>query len=180
MRNRLLLALLLVTLALTGCQADPSTTGAGTVEPTNCGDVKNMHRVGDLYVSGAVTPGDFPLLRGLGIETILNLRKKSETPDMDEAALAEAQGIAYVHVPWSGASEFTDERIDAMRGVLRDSARPMLFHCGSANRVAAGWLTYRVLDQGVDLETALSEAKTIGLRSEAYETKALAYIAQNR
>jgi ubiquinone/menaquinone biosynthesis C-methylase UbiE len=51
-----------------------------------------------------------------------------------------------------------------------------MLHCGSANRVGAVWLTYRVLDQGVPIETAIEEAKTIGLRSPEYEAKARDYI----
>lgn len=37
-------------------------------------------------------------------------------------------------------------------------------------------MAYRVLDQDVDLETAKKEAKTVGLRTPAYEEKALEYI----
>jgi uncharacterized protein (TIGR01244 family) len=135
-----------------------------------------MHRVGDVFVAGGVTPSDYPLLKDLGIKSILNLRKPGETPNIDAAALAEAQGIEHIRLPWKGPDELTDERLDAMREVLREAERPMLFHCGSANRVSAGWLAYRVLDQGVDLETALVEAKTFGLRTPEYETITVAYI----
>ena len=173
MRNTTPLPLALVMLLLIGCQTDPATL---TVEPAPCGKVKNMHRVGDLYLAGAPTPGDYPLLKDLGIMTVLNIRHDKETPDVDDAALVEAQGMTYVHLPWSGAAELTDEKLDAMREVLRDAERPILFHCGSANRVGAGYLAYRVLDEGVDVDTALAEAKTFGLRTAAYELIALDYI----
>lgn len=176
MKHPTLLPLCLVALLLVGCRSDPANTAIADVEPASCGDVKNMHRIGDLYVAGAVTPSDYPLLKDLGVKTILNIRKDSETPGMDAAALAKAQGIRYVHLPWSGPDELTAAKLDAMRAALRDAERPMLFHCGSANRVGAGWLAYRVLDEGVAMDRALQEAKTVGLRTPAYESIALAYI----
>jgi uncharacterized protein (TIGR01244 family) len=179
MKHKTYLPLLLAVLVLGGCQTTPADQGSvATVEPTQCGDVKNMHRVGDLYLAGATSPGDYPLLKELGIKTVLNIQHDNETPDIDDAALAEAQGMTYVHVPWNGADELTDEKLDTMRKVLRTAERPMLFHCGSGNRVGAGWLAYRVLDQGVELDTAVAEAKTFGLRTAAYETITLDYIAR--
>lgn len=172
-----LLPLLLVMLIQTGCQSDgPSRAEVASVEPTSCGNIKNMHQVGDLYLAGAPTPDDYPLLKELGIKTVLSIRHDKETPDLDDAKLVEAQGMTYVHLPWSGADQLTDDKLDAMRKVMREAERPMLFHCGSANRVGAGWLAYRVLDENVDLNTALAEAKTFGLRTPAYETITVQYI----
>lgn len=169
----------LVALLLVGCQGDPSNEVVlASVEPASCGDVKNMHQIGDLYVAGGVTPSDYPLLKELGIKSILNIRGEGETPDFDSEQLAQAQGIAHVRVPWKGPDQLTADNLDAMRQVLREADRPMLFHCGSANRAAAGWLAYRVLDQGDDLDAALVQAKTIGLRTPEYETIVRAYIAE--
>ena len=179
MKAALPFAFCLLLIVLAGCQA-PASSSTPTVEPTSCGDVKNMHRVGDLYLAGRPTSDDYPLLRELGIKTIFNIRYDKETPDLDSAKLAEAQGMAYIHLPWNGPNELTDEKIDAMRKVLREAERPLFFHCGSANRVGAGWLAYRVLDEGVALDTALAEAKTFGLRTPAYETITLDYIKRKQ
>jgi len=170
--------MLLALLVLSGCANTTHQSPLANVQPTTCGDVKNMHRVGDLYLAGAPTPSDYPLLKDLGIKTVLNIRHDKETPDLDDAKLVEAQGMAYIHLPWSGADQLTDDKLDAMRKVLREAERPLLFHCGSANRVGAGWLAYRVLDERVDLDTAIDEAKTFGLRTAAYETITLDYIAR--
>ncbi|MBX2852540.1 MAG: protein tyrosine phosphatase family protein [Phycisphaeraceae bacterium] len=178
MKHTAFLPLLLAVLVLGGCVSTTHPSPPASVEPTTCGNIKNMHRVGGLYLAGAPTPGDYPLIKELGIKTVLSIRHDKETPGLDAAALVEAQGMAYVHLPWSGAAELTDDKLDAMRQVLRDAERPMLFHCGSANRVGAGWLAYRVLDEGVELDTALAETKTFGLRTASYELITLDYIAR--
>ena len=170
-----------MSLLFVGCQSEqPKQADVAPVQPTKCGTVKNMHQIGDLYVAGGVSPSDYPLLKDLGIKTIFNIRLDQETPNVDEAKLAEAQGLTYVHLPWNGPDQLTDAKLDAMRQVLRDADRPMLFHCGSANRVGAGWLAYRVLDQGVELDTALAQAKTFGLRTPAYESITRKYIQSQR
>ena len=173
--------MLLAMLIQASCQSDgQSQSKVAPVLPTTCGNVKNMHRVGDLFLAGAPTPDDYPLLKELGIKTVLSIRHDKETPDVDAAKLVEAQDMTYVHLPWSGSDQLTDEKLDAMRQVLREAERPMLFHCGSANRVGAGWLAYRVLDEKVGLEIALAEAKTVGLRTASYQDKALNYIKKNQ
>ncbi|MFK7789305.1 MAG: sulfur transferase domain-containing protein [Phycisphaeraceae bacterium] len=181
MKNYAYLTLCLVSLLLIGCHSDQTQQVAvSPVEPTSCGNIKNMHQVGDLYVAGGVTPSDYPLLKDLGIKSILNIRYADETPGVDSAKLAEAQGISHVNLSWKGPDELTADKLDAMRKVLRDADRPMLFHCGSANRVGAGWLAYRVLDEGVELEAAIAEAKTFGLKTPAYETIVRDYIAKQQ
>jgi protein tyrosine/serine phosphatase len=57
---------------------------------------------------------------------------------------------------------------------------PMLIHCGSANRVGAFWMIYRVVDQGWAEDKALDEAVKIGLTSPALKTFAHEYIAAHQ
>lgn len=178
MKHAAFLTLLLALLVMSGCATTSRDSEPANVEPTTCGDIKNMHRVGDLYLAGAVTPSDYPLLKDLGVKTVLSIRHDNETPSVEDAQLAAAQGLTYIHVPWKGADELTDETLDAMRDALRTADRPMLFHCGSANRVGAGWLAYRVLDEEVDVELARQEAKQVGLRTASYELIVLDYITR--
>jgi hypothetical protein len=55
-----------------------------------------------------------------------------------------------------------------------------MLHCGSANRVGAIWLAHRVLNDGVELQTAREEAKEVGLRTVGYEQRALQFIAKEK
>ena len=167
----------------TGCQSTHSGTAdvdtplpVETVVPVACGTVRNLHRIGDIYVSGQPTPDDFALLQEMGIQTVITLRHDKELEGFDERQAVEAVGMQYIELPFNGAEELTFSVFTAARESLLRASGPILVHCGSANRVGAVWLPYRVLDEGVAYEEALPEAKAIGLRNPEYEKLAQAYI----
>lgn len=164
-----------VLVLLVGCSATSSVETDAKVEPATCGNVRNLSRVGEIYLAGQPTQDDFPLLKDLGIKAVINLRRATET-NLDEKALVEQNGMAYIHIPWNGPDQLTDARMDAMRQALRDSPRPLLLHCGSANRVGPAWIAYRVLDENASIKQAIAEAKQIGMRTPEYETIAVRYI----
>ena len=84
--------------------------------------------------------------------------------------------MSYVSVPFNSAG-LNDAVFDKIRALLSDEANhPVMVHCGSANRVGAVWMPFRVLDQDLGEAAALAEAKAIGLRDPAMEKAALDYI----
>lgn len=180
MHIRTLPTLALALLLLTGCKGDSSSTtaapGPEQLEPTTCGSVQPLHALGEIYLAGQPSVEDFKLFKAKGVKTIINLRHNAETPDMDESKVVQDQGMAYIHLPWSGNDQLTNARLDHMRRVLAAAERPLLLHCASANRVGAGWLAYRALDEGIALEDAIAEARTVGLRTKQYEDKAIEYV----
>ncbi|RMF43867.1 MAG: methyltransferase domain-containing protein [Planctomycetota bacterium] len=100
--------------------------------------------------------------------------------EWDEAGLLRKAGIEFISVPFAGPDSLTDEVFDKVRKLLRESQQhPTLVHCGSANRVGAVWLAYRVLDEGVPLEQAVEEAKQVGLRTPEYLERAKDYIQRH-
>ena len=173
-------ALSLALVAPTGCKSHesseaPNNTAAPAPEPATCGTVRNLSIAGDIYLAGQPGAKDFALLKARGVKTIINLRTPGES-DLNEKKIVEDLGMTYVSLPWNGPDQLTDQKLDAMRTALHENERPIMLHCGSANRVGAGWLAYRVLDEGIPVEQALAEAKQIGMRTKAYETITLAYI----
>jgi len=74
----------------------------------------------------------------------------------------------------------TPKVFDKARKLLRTSEKPILLHCSSANRVGAVWIPFRALDMGIPLEQAVEEAKTIGLKTPAYEEIARQYVRNIR
>ena len=145
------------------------------VEPLEFGQVVNVHQVGDLYTSGQFAPEDIEILKNKKIARIISLRTDGEIK-WDEQKEVEKAGLKFVKVPFRAPDEMTDELFATVRELLRDDSAKTLFHCGSASRVGGVWLPYRVLDEGVELDVAIAEAKELGLRSPGYQAKAIDYI----
>lgn len=149
-------------------------------EKQTLGGIRNLSVTDGFYLSGQCGATDIPLLQQAGVKTVIDLRMPEEDRGFDEAAAVEAAGISYVPMPFQ-TGQLTDEILDGLRALLNDAGnRPILMHCGGANRVGAVWLAYRVLDQGIDEEAALAEAKAVGLRNEAMEKTALDYVRKNK
>lgn len=150
------------------------------LEEKQLGKIRPVHAVGDIYLAGQPAPEDLPLLKSAGIKTVITLRKPNEVP-WDEAAAVQQQGMKYVSVPFQGADELKPQLFDQLLKELRDKQNgPILFHCGSANRVGAIWYAHRVLQDDIAPEAALKEAKTVGLRTPAYLERAQLYVQQKQ
>lgn len=150
-----------------------------SVNEATLGNTKNVHRCGNLFLAGQFGNDDITTIQKEKISRVITLRTDGEIDWNEEAAL-KAQDIEFIKVPFRSPESLTDEVFDRIRELLKDKSQTTLFHCGSANRVGGVWLPYRVLDEGVDLETALAEAKEIGLRAPAIEAKAIDYINRQR
>ena len=151
----------------------------GMVQPAALVSDVRVSLVGDLYLAGQPAPEDFEALRDAGVRTIVDLRREGELATFDEPALVAELGLEHVRVPFGSPDQLTDEVFDRTRELLREAQPPIVLHCGSANRVGAVWIPWRVLDQGVPLEQAVEEAKRVGLRAEALEAKAREYVRRH-
>lgn len=153
------------------------------VEPAELGETDRVHICKNVLLASQPAEGDFDLLADKGYRSVLNLRSEPEMTqlDFDQAELLAERDIRYHHIGFRGHHELTDDVFDQVRAVLNDETNhPVLVHCASANRVGAVWLAHRVLDDGLDYETALAEAATVGLRSDALESRARDYIETQR
>ncbi len=144
----------------------------------------------ELAVGGVVhhivlTHPDAEQLRALkdaGVDTVINLRKHSETPEYDEQAAAIDAGLEYINHPYNGADELTPELIETVRKTLREQSeagKRVAIHCRTGNRVAPIWLAYRVIDQGISLDRAMAEAEAMHLTTPEYKAIAINYIAEH-
>lgn len=150
------------------------------LEPYECGSITRLHTFGGIFLASQPMQADFEQAKLGGVKTVINLRHASELEGFDERAFVEGLGLAYVELPWNGAAELTDQVFTRSRELLNTVERPILLHCSSANRVGAVWIPWRVLDGGVTWEQALAEARTIGIKTPEYETKAKDYVARHR
>ena len=149
------------------------------VAKSELGQTRNVHACGKLFLAGQPTPDDIEVIKKKGVKRVVTLRTDGEV-SWDEGGMIKKAGMEFVKVPFRGPNTLTDDVFDKVRRLLRDHEKtPTLLHCGSANRVGAVWLTHRVLDEGVPLQEAIKEAKTVGLRTPGFLEKALDYIKRN-
>ncbi|MEX0320520.1 MAG: sulfur transferase domain-containing protein [Puniceicoccaceae bacterium] len=164
----------LLILMLASCQS-PVTN---TIEPVSLGGMKKLHQVGNVYLGSQPGTEDLRLLKQKGVRTVINLRHESEQAGFDEKEAVEEQGMRYIHIPFNGGEELTDEVLDEAIDSLAGFKEPALMHCASSNRVGAVWMAFRIKEHGLEYDAALEEARTAGLRSEAYIERVREYIDQ--
>lgn len=154
-----------------GCQAAPP---AGNTEIPG---VRNLTKVDATFAcAGATAPEAVPEIKREGYKSIVNFRTEGEEGAQlqAEAEAARQADIKYFHLPFRDANK---EVADQFLSVVADKAnQPVFIHCGSANRVGAMWLIKRVKLDGWDVEAAVKEAETIGLRTPALKEFALEYV----
>ena len=151
-----------------------------TIERRACGSIAPLHAAGDVFLAGQPEPEDFERIRALGVKTIINQRPAAELHGFDEGAHVTSLGMAYANPAFGSPDELTDGVIDATLEALRSAERPVMMHCASANRTGALWMAYRVIEEGLGMEAALTEAKIVGLRSPEYERIVSDYITRHR
>ena len=131
-----------------------------------------------LITGGQPTDLQVRAAQDAGLATILDSRAPIEPRPFDEPALAATLGLRYENIPISGAA-LNDTTMEAILAVLRDkSAAPVLFHCGSGNRVAGALIPYFMRDHGMDEEQAVALAMKVGLRSPDLLRWGLEYASQ--
>ena len=173
-----------------GCGVETTSTPIGTtttvkkaanqqVEDMELGSTKNVHQCGDIIFAGQFEEADLPKLKEAGVTQVISLRKDDEL-DWDEAKVVKDAGLKHASIAFQSAEELTDEKITELRELLGKSDGKTMLHCGGGNRVGAVWMTHRVLDDGVELDTAIEEAKTIGLKSEPLKERAMEYIKKEQ
>jgi len=166
--------------AVEAAEGDHQAITTEKLEPYECGTITRLHTMGGVFLASQPSPSDFEQAQKGGVRSVINLRHASENTEFDEPAVVAELGLNYYNLPWNGPDELTDKIFDDSRELLKTVERPILLHCSSANRVGAVWIPYRVLDQGADMETAVEEAKVIGLKSPDYEARARDYVEQKQ
>ena len=111
---------------------------------------------------------------------MVTLREAGEV-DWDEPKTVRELGLEFHRLGFRAPDTLTDAVFDKARKILTTSKdKPVLLHCGSANRVGAVWMAHRVLDHGLSIQDAEKEANEVGLRTEQYRKKAIEYIQRKK
>lgn len=150
------------------------------VEKAEFGEVRVVYKCGNIWMASQPSAADLQLMAERGITCVVTLRTDEEVA-WDEQGTAEALGLDFRKFPISSIESLTDDVFAQTRKLFQQRAsEPIFVHCGAAVRVAAVWAAYRVLDQGVALETALVEAEKIGLRSPKMQARVKEYVESQK
>ncbi len=175
-------AALLAGCAGTADTTTPSTTKATyepSLEPWTCEGVDRVHNFESVFLASQPDAAALEKAAKNGIATVVNLRTESENGASEKEAV-EALGMKYVNVPFDKDS-LSDAAVDDVLAVLQDPANhPVMLHCSSSNRVGMVWMAIRATRDGVDVASAETEGKRVGLRSPVYVDFARDYIARRR
>jgi uncharacterized protein (TIGR01244 family) len=118
-----------------------------------------------LSVTGRLDAADIEALAGAGVRTIINNRPDGEDrgqlPAADARRIAEANGIAYYHIPITAAT-LSRADVDAFAAVLRDTPAPVVAHCRSGTRSTLLWALVR-MREGADPLSLVAEAARHGI-----------------
>lgn len=121
-----------------------------------------------LITSGQPSEQQLRDFAAAGGKVVLDIRDPMEVRPFDEPALARELGLEYINVPVS-AGAASEEKLDRILAAVREHRdQPMLFHCGSANRVGGALLPWFILDQKMDADAATEAAMQVGLRSPEF------------
>jgi rhodanese-related sulfurtransferase len=175
----------LTILALAACSSElrsqPQEQAPAAVVQVQRDGIAPLFACGELLLAGQPSAEALRALAADGLELVIDLRRPEEGRDFDEPALVRELGLEYANPAFGGPETLTDGTFDAVRELLAAHEKErVLLHCRSATRVGAVWVASRVLDDGVAWEEALAEARRVGVKGEAWEAPAKAYVELRR
>ena len=129
-------------------------------------------RVGDdIFIAGQPTERGLREMRAQGVTTVVNLRSPQEMQTQvkfDEQALVAQLGMKYVYLPMRGTPElpYSPEAVTKLAAAVANADGKVLLHCTIAWRASHLWAAYLVRERGIDVETALANARAINLMDD--------------
>ncbi len=176
-------ALLLVSMsAHAGDAPQKDRTRLDQVEQYLKGDVPRFLYLDDDFASGA-QPADqaYAKAAASGFHSVLSLRSANEGVDLvRERSLVETSKMRYFNIPVVPSAPRPEQAEEFIRLLNDKSNHPMLITCGSANRVGAFMMIYRVLEQSWPEDKAMEEAVKIGTSAANLKKFAHDYIAEHK
>jgi uncharacterized protein (TIGR01244 family) len=122
--------------------------------------VRNFTKVdATIACGGALSPEAFAALKQAGYHSIVNLRAESESGAnvAEERKAAEAEGLRYIHLPFSNAAPDASKLDEFLAAVVLPENQPMMLHCASGGRASMFWAVKRVMIDGWPVDKAMNE-----------------------
>lgn len=159
-------AIMSIAAALTGCAASAAnTTDSSSIRAASVDDLRTteVYREGRLLFAGQPSREQLLSLAGGGVGTVINLRTQAEMDRLpfDEAALFEAIGVEYIHIPL-GREGYEPATVEAFAEALERSPGDVLIHCGSGGRARTVYAAYLIRRQGLTPGDATKRIRELG------------------
>ena len=118
-------------------------------------------------VAGQPTNEGFRLLAEKGYKAVVNMRTAQEPVDLPaEEKQVRSLGMKDFHLPVAGRDLNEAQALEFLKVMDELKDEKVVLHCAGANRVSGFLMIYRVLRDGLPVETAEEEARRAGLRGE--------------
>jgi len=114
----------------------------------------------DVYRSGLIPEEAAPLLKELGVKTVINFDNDDERAQK-EAAYLKLFGIYTVWIPWSGWDRPRDQDVEKFLSLMREPRlKPVLVHCKrGSERTGVGIAVWRISEFNWTAAQAYDEMK---------------------
>ncbi|MFT7460499.1 MAG: hypothetical protein ACI909_003187 [Planctomycetota bacterium] len=145
--------------------------------------IRNLKVIDSMVAcAGAITPETIPSIKNMGFVSIVNLRRPDEEGARieEEAAAARSAGLTYVHIPFSSSDPDTAAVDEFLAAFTKPNMEPSFIHCAGGSRAAGMWYAKRAIVDGLDIDHAMEEAKSLGLGSETLQVFMTDYIESRR
>src|SRR5690348_950108 len=129
-------------------------------------------RVGDdFFIAGQPTERALREMHDQGVTTVVNLRSPQEMQtavNFDERAVVGQLGMKYVYLPMRGTPDlpYSPDAVTKLAAAVAGANGKVLLHCTVAWRASHLWAAYLIHERGVDVETALANARAINLMDD--------------
>ena len=158
--------LLILYLALTGSlavagEAESRAVSSLKVDLDAVVEQGQVQPVDGVTTSGQPGEAGFKVFAEKGYAAVIDLRTEGEDRGLDEPEVVESLGMDYINLP-IGRDGITFENALALKSLVEAYERPVLVHCGSANRVGA-LFALSVFQETGDADQALEAGRSAGL-----------------